>query len=385
MNNNLFNLIHVIMSYIPINLMGSLMPYPLHNYNYYEKKYIIDYTPYTLKKCINIDKNDVKPIIKRFLSNNLRAVDFLEENKNFIDWNALSLNPNAIKLLENNLNKINWYLLCINYNAIHIIEKNINKVDWNILSCNPNAVNILENNIDKINWSSLSSNISLKAINILENNLNKINWINLSQNPSASKLLLANQDKINIYMFAKNENIIKIINNEKFCIKILENYKNDNEFWKNLSSNKYAIPLLEDNIDKIDWDTLSGNLNAIHLLEKNQEKINWTMLSRNLNAIHLLEKNQEKIVWTLLCENPLGYNLLQDSINKKRIPEVIIYNNPNIFTINYKILKEKCEIFKEELMQKCYHPKRLFYYLEKYKYDIGDDLYYLNDDYIIEI
>lgn len=42
-----------------------------------------------------------------------------------------------------------------------------------------------------------------------------------------------------------------------------------------LSSNKNAIKLLEENIDKIDWRQLSANENAIHLLEKNIDKIHW--------------------------------------------------------------------------------------------------------------
>ena len=30
---------------------------------------------------------------------------------------------------------------------------------------------------------------------------------------------------------------------------------------------------------------------------------------------------------------------------------------------------------KEELIQKCFHPRRLLYYLETYNYDIGDDYF----------
>jgi hypothetical protein len=65
-----------------------------------------------------------------------------------------------------------------------------------------------------------------------------------------------------------------------------------------------------------------------------------------------LEKNQDKI----------NYNNL--SLNK------------NIFEINYLFLKKRIEIFKEELIQKCFHPSKLIYYLEKYNYDIGSDEYF---------
>ena len=38
-----------------------------------------------------------------------------------------------------------------------------------------------------------------------------------------------------------------------------------------------------------------------------------------------------------------------------------------------EVLKKRIETFKEELIQKCYHPKRLVYYLDKYNYDIGEE------------
>jgi len=146
----------------------------------------------------------------------------------------------------------------------------------------------------------------------------------------------------------------------------------------------YAIKLLEENIDKIHWDMLSGNSNAIHLLEKNIDKIDWRMLSTNANALHLLEKNQDEIMWTLLCGNGEGYELLKIAIINNVVPQYMIYNNPNIFTIDYDILKKRYELIEEELMQKCYHPTRLFNHLNKYNYDIGDDIYYENSEHIIE-
>ena len=45
----------------------------------------------------------------------------------------------------------------------------------------------------------------------------------------------------------------------------------------------------------------------------------------------------------------------------------------DIFEIDYQKLETRIETFKEELIQKCFHPRRLLYYLETYNYDIGDD------------
>ena len=67
--------------------------------------------------------------------------------------------------------------------------------------------------------------------------------------------------------------------------------------------------------------------NAISLLEKNQDKIFWCELSQNPNAISILEKNQDKIFWDYLCENK-GY-----------------------YELNYKFLKERMDIIREDLMK----------------------------------
>ena len=50
-------------------------------------------------------------------------------------------------------------------------------------------------------------------------------------------------------------------------------------------------------------------------------------------------------------------------------------SNPSIFEIDYQTLQQRIEPFKEELIQKCFHPERLVRYLEVYNYDIGDDEY----------
>ena len=109
----------------------------------------------------------------------------------------------------------------------------------------------------------------------------------------------------------------------------------ENINWECLSMNPNAIHLLEKNLDKIFWKYLSGNPNAIHLLEKNPNKINWYWLALNPNAIHLLEKNLDKINWDRLSENP------------------------SIFELDYETLKERCNIYKEELMQIAMHPSRI--------------------------
>ena len=69
------------------------------------------------------------------------------------------------------------------------------------------------------------------------------------------------------------------------------------------------------------------------------------------NAINLIETNIDKINW---------FN---------------ISSNPSIFEIDYNAIKKRIEPFIEELMMKCYHPEKLYYFLTKYNYDIGSDEY----------
>jgi hypothetical protein len=123
---------------------------------------------------------------------------------------------------------------------------------------------------------------------------------------------------------------------------------------------------LEQNQDKIDWDWLSANPNAIHLLEQNPDKINWYWLSLNPNAIHLLEKNPYKIDWYWLSKNTNAIHLLEQ--NQDKIDWDSLSQNPSIFydSYDYAKIKEYCNIYKEELIQKRFHPKRVNYMLETY-------------------
>ena len=111
--------------------------------------------------------------------------------------------------------------------------------------------------------------------------------------------------------------------------------KIENLDWNGLSANPAAIHLLEANQDKINWITLSVNPAAIHLLEANPDKINWIYLSQNPNAMSLIEANQDKIYWCSLSRNPA------------------------IFQYDYDALRERCGVFKEDLVKDRFRPRNL--------------------------
>ena len=105
---------------------------------------------------------------------------------------------------------------------------------------------------------------------------------------------------------------------------------------------------MQKNQDKIDWNWLLSNLNVISILQKNQDKIDWYQLLQNLKAISLLEKNQDEIDWQRLSVND------------------------GIWEINYVFLKERMDILQEDLIKTVFHPKRLYYFLTVYDYEIFD-------------
>ena len=43
-----------------------------------------------------------------------------------------------------------------------------------------------------------------------------------------------------------------------------------------ISKKPNLIPLIEQNLDKVDWEVLSENPNAVSILEQKLHKINWS-------------------------------------------------------------------------------------------------------------
>ena len=71
--------------------------------------------------------------------------DWVDKNKDKLNWRYLSLNPNAIELLKENPDKIDWVILSRNPNAIKLLEQNQDKINWDTLSENPNIFYITYN------------------------------------------------------------------------------------------------------------------------------------------------------------------------------------------------------------------------------------------------
>ena len=165
-------------------------------------------------------------------------------------------------------------------------------------------------------------------------------------------------DKLNKLSLMGNYNAIHLYD------KLYDEYVNSsfavfskNLIWYSLSNNPNAIPILEKNMDKIYWDWLSTNPNAIHLLEKNVDKIYWSWLSTNPNAIPILEKNMDKIDWRLLSYNPNAIPILQKNMDK--ICWRYLSENPSLFEYDWVAIRNRMNLFKEELVAKQSHPKNM--------------------------
>ena len=65
------------------------------------------------------------------------------------------------------------------------------------------------------------------------------------------------------------------------------------------------------------------------------EKLKWYGLSTNPNAIHLLEQNMDKINWVWLSSNQF------------------------IFEYDWVAMRNRINLFKEELVAKQFHPKNM--------------------------
>jgi hypothetical protein len=157
--------------------MRKIIPY-IHkeNYRYYFCKN---------QHCMDIVES--YPLDKELialLSQNANAVDLLEQNIEYIDWDSFCLNesPKAIQLIMHYPEKINWLSLSSNPSAIKILEANPDKIDYWGLSFNYNAIHLIEQYPEEINWIGLSGNKN--ALHILEKNRDKIEWHQFSGNPS---------------------------------------------------------------------------------------------------------------------------------------------------------------------------------------------------------
>ena len=274
------------------------------------------------KLFIEYNKDNIYQLYKLKMNNYIESYHYLTKDYDNINWNYLSNNIYAMDLLEDNIYNVDLHQLSINPNAISILEKNIDKIDWYYIVYNENAINIIENNLDKItNFIDIGYNIN--AINIIDKYFDEIYIAGILSNKNAIYLYKYEEFILKYSNFIKTDKYIKqnkyqrdnAINmhiwksfflNENIHV-ILEKYEN-NLNWKNLLKHYYfeyiinypnMYPFILRNYMKIGFDYISycSCPNIVQILRQNIDKINWCKLCKNLNnnAIQLLYDHIEKI------------------------------------------------------------------------------------------
>jgi len=272
----------------------------------------------------------------------------------------LSNNVRAVEYLENHELLIDKYYICQNEEAIHIMEKRIERDNAYIFNYNKNAVNFLRNNRQYIYYSYLCNTehgVEFVDELIKNNELEKIDWVVLCSNPAAMHIL--SDPKYYQYIkwngIIRNKNAIELVKNNLHMV---------DKYWRFICEQPHFIDIIEQNIDKIDWLSLSKNYNAIHILEKNLDKINIHLLRYNKNGFQLLLRlnhvfdnrynYHENIVFEYFdyCEkNNIQFNLIEQ-LSKygytEQHMEFLKHNNDylylsmnmNIFEYDYKRMRE---------------------------------------------
>ena len=226
---------------------------------------------------------------------------------------------------------------------------------------------------EHIDYDDLNMNNHVGVLDVLSQDMSLINYGMFMLNENCTigypnildemELMIEDDDeesymKLLVNNFSTSPSILK--NNKrdtrKHIKRILENIKYkkkdflrimlENVIWSQLSDNKNAVRLLEENKDKIDWSTIIYNEEAIDLIEENLDKIlvdeelelydvcdnkntvrimeaniekltesEWKSLSSNPKAINLLKKNMDKINWESMSRNPAGYELIKEKLN----------------------------------------------------------------------
>ena len=175
--------------------------------------------------------------------------ELLADEANFdrISWTSLSRNSEAVPWLKANLSKVSTTYVSMNENGGELWPLlKPDELNWELLSMNPGAGSFLMENLKRIKWTKLSRNSSEEAINLLLENPEKIDWLNLCKNPHPAAMEIV-EERLEKPPFPS---MSMSWTHEGFSI---------SHTWGFLSMNPGALPILEQNLSKVNWRSLSLN------------------------------------------------------------------------------------------------------------------------------
>ena len=303
--------------------------------------------------------------------------DWIHQGKILGAFLSLNPHPHAIDLLEEYQSDhpsytevIDWSWLSSNPYAIHLLEKNQHKINSQKLLMNPKALCIIEQYPKSINyWHYLSRNAHSHTMYLIEDHLNSVEEV-----VEIVKNLNETRAKSNIDpLYIPNDELDwKELSTNPYAIHILEKYQEKIHWcYFSLNPSTFTLRLFNANLNRINWNHLSQNTstNALRLLEANPHRINWIFLSSNPHplALGLLEENPDKIDWLNLSKNKNERAMQLLEAKFRTNPEMINFNslsmNPAIFIwdteYDYTHMKASKQILHKEFIEKVFHPKNI--------------------------
>jgi hypothetical protein len=136
-----------------------------------------------------------------------------------------------------------------------------------------------------------------------------------------------------------------------------------------LCESEWALPWIvrhEQMLDSNEWFILSTQHWALELLERNVEHINWTLLSSQEWAIDLIRKYPDCIDWNAISINAEALDLIRDNLDKVNM--CVLIRNPKLMQYDYGAIRRKKFELHDELMRYLYHPTRYGKWLERYQF-----------------
>jgi len=271
------------------------------------------------------------------LSSNERAVEYLE-NHNHLISNRIFLNAEAIHIIEKRIQYDKHGNVNRNKNAVNFLRNNRQYIDYKILCGQEHGIEFVEeliknNELDKINWCNLSQNSSaMHILNDLNNN-KMLDWISMVWNKNAITRIENNIDMLDWCWdsISAQPHLIHIIEKKMYKIK-----------WGRLSSNYNAIHILEKNISKIDVYNLCRNTNGFHLLLRiGHEFNNNIQYDQNIVFEYFDYCEKNNIPFNLInMLSEYGYTVKHMEFLQHNNNYEYLSKNPNIFEYDYKRMRE---------------------------------------------
>lgn len=265
------------------------------------------------------------------ISNNLNVpLKFIEQNKEKINWEALSRNNKidwTIEFLDENKKLLNWSNLSSNSNipwSDEIIGKFENYWNWNFLSDNSNILwteTLLDKYKKRLDWCKLSYNPNVEiSINYLENNLDRFNIYGVSRNKKiewSEELISKYENNLNFSSYGLSWN------STLPWSKALINKYRTRWSWSGISSNR-GIPWTEKMLDFFSEELIWGRNDNIDSTDASHRN-NGFCLSGNPNlpwSLELIDKYENRYV-PILSNLGIWEKVLKPILSDKTVLQII--------------------------------------------------------------